>query len=440
MTAIGNTDRVLAPLRRIHRAAGGTLADLALYLLSGAFAGITWLTSTQPAHRVWGGVAVIGYLALAVLTLVLRLMHRAGRGPVPAVRMAVVFAGWVATTLVPLVIEAVQRAGGAPGRAQDEVSVVEMAGSRLVDTGSPYLSHDGILHALPSLGYLAYVPYNPGIALFGLPRRYAGDVWWADARIWFAVVTAAALIAALVLLRGRVSGALLVRAAQVATVLPTTALALATGGDDLPVLALTLLALALASRRYWLLAGLIAGDAAALKLFAWPVLVLLAGLVVARAGRDAAVRYLVPALAVPILTLLPVALRDPGGVLENLIRYPLGLGLAKSSAASNFPGHLLAVLVPHGGTIATFLLAVVALVVVGQLFARPPADAGAVARRATVAMLAAILLAPASRFGYLLYPAAYGVWAVALARVTEPADAEGPAAENLPDGLSATNA
>lgn len=422
------TDRVLQTGRAVHRSGGGLSADLALYALSAGYAGLTAATSTLPAHRAWGSIAVLGYLALCVITAVgLATRRRAGRWLArPAVRMVLVLAGWAATTLLPLVIESVARAGGSLGRAQDEVGVVEMAGARLVDTGSPYLSHEGIIGALPSLGYLAYVPYNPGMAVFGLPRRYFGDAWWTDARVGFAVVTAVAVLAALYLARRLAGGPVLVRAAQAVTVLPVCALTLATGGDDLPVLALTLLALAFAGRAvsdqagyrrpqpaWWLLGGLVVGDAAAMKLFAWPVLVIIAVLAVARAGRRAA-WYLVPALAVPALTLVPVTLRDPDGVLENLVRYPLGKGLAASPAASNLPGHVLAVLIPGGHVLAAGLLVVAGLAFVVHLVVRPPADAGAAARRAAVAMLLAILLAPATRFGYLLYPAGYVVWSVAL--------------------------
>lgn len=413
-------------MKAVHRVGGGIGADLALYAISAGYAGITAVTSTLPAHRAWGSIAVFGYLGLCVVAVGQWLARRTAFGTAAA-RLVVVFAGWTATTLVPLVVEAAQRAGGARGRAQEEVAVVEMAGSRLIDTGTPYLSHDGILGALPSLGHLAYVPYNPGIAVFGLPRRYFGDAWWTDARVWFAAVTAAALLGALYLLRRVTAGTVLVRAAQAVTVLPVCALTLATGGDDLPVLALTLLGLACAVRAtadggpgWWLLSGLVIGDAAAMKLFAWPVLVILAVLAVARAGRRDATTYLVPALAVPVLTLLPVTLRDPDAVLENLVRYPLGQGLADSPAASNLPGHVIAVLVPAGGTIAAALLAVAGLAFAVHLVARPPADAAAAARRAATAMLLALLLAPATRFGYLLYPAAYAVWSVASAGLRRP--------------------
>ncbi|WP_244843754.1 glycosyltransferase 87 family protein [Actinocatenispora sera] len=415
--------------RATHRAGRGTVVDIALYAVSAGYAGIIAFNTGMPAHAQWGRIAVFGYLALTVLAVVQRF---AGRGLArPAVRMVLVFAGWAATTLLPLLIEAAQRAAGASGRAQDEVTVVEMAGARLVDTGSPYLSHDGIVGALPSLGYLAYVPYNPGIAVFGLPRRYAGDQWWTDARVGFALVTAAAIVAALVLLRRLAPASVLVRAAQVATLFPVCALTLATGGDDLPVLALCLLGLAFAVRArvddrggavWWLLSGLVVGDAAAMKLFALPVLVVLAVFVGFRAGGRSLGWYLTPALALPVVTLGPIALRDPDGVLENLVRYPLGRGLAESPAASNLPGHLIAVLLPGGQVVAAGLLVAAGLAFVIHLLVRPPADVATVAWRVTAAMLLAICLAPATRFGYLLYPAAYAVWAVALRIPREPVD------------------
>ena len=61
------------------------------------------------------------------------------------------------------------------------------------------------------------------------------------------------------------------RAVQFATVLPVCALTLATGGDDLPVLALCLLALALCAAGASAAPASRSGPAAALKLFAWPV-------------------------------------------------------------------------------------------------------------------------------------------------------------------------
>lgn len=448
LSGVTLTERTRVLVRSAHAAGRGTIADVVLYAGSTAFAAFTATSSTLHPHRVWGGVAAVGYAALTLLAggqLLASRTRPARRLASPRIRMVLVFAGWAATTLLPLVLESARRATGAAGFAQDEVSVVESAGARLVDTGSPYLSHEAIMQSLPRLGYLAYVPYNPGIAVFGLPRRYAGDAWWTDARVGFATVTAGALITALLVLRRLASGTALVRAAQAVTVLPVCALTLATGGDDMPVLALTLLALAFAARGvhaadgrvWWLMAGLVAGDAAAMKSFALPVLVILAVLAFAH-ERAAGGWFLLPAVAVPALVLVPIALRAPDGVVENLVLYPLGKGLVKSPAASNLPGHVIAVLLPGGGVAATVLLAGAALAVLVHLLIRPPADAGAAAGRAAAALLLAVLLAPATRFGYLLYPAAYALWVLALRR-SPGALAPGDSQEGPTRGAEATH-
>src|SRR3712207_1738740 len=104
------------------------------------------------------------------------------------------------------------------------------------------------------------------MAVFGVPRALAGDAWWTDSRVWFAVATVAALAAAVAIVRRGVpdddrGASRAVRAAQAATVLPICALTLATGGDDLPVLALCLLALACCAAGRFGAAGLAVGAA-----------------------------------------------------------------------------------------------------------------------------------------------------------------------------------
>ena len=90
---------------------------------------------------------------------------------------------------------------------------------------------------------------------------------------------------------------------QVLVALPTGALAIVTGGDDLPVLATMLLGFVLAQRRQPVLSGVAMGLAGSLKLTAWPVLLLLAFAERDRAGRKAILRYSLSVLAVagPIL-------------------------------------------------------------------------------------------------------------------------------------------
>ncbi|WP_155369209.1 glycosyltransferase 87 family protein [Catellatospora vulcania] len=432
--------------RSVDHAAGGLAADLGLYALSALFAWSTATSSTLTSHRAWGAVAVWGYAA-ATLAVLVQLALRRRRAATPAhdhstcqagggkraqdthecqagptilpgargtgaVARAWVTAGaWAAVALVPLVAQAVARAGGASGRAQEEVLVVEASARRLLDSGTPYLGRDGIAALADPL--LGYTPYQPGMSLFGLPRAVFGGTWWTDARIWFALVTALAVASAVRLLRDGTASrdALLVRAVQAATVLPLCALTLATGGDDLPVLALCLLAFALAARDRFGWAGAAVGAAAAMKLLAWPIVLVLGAYALVR-GRGG--RYAAGAVGLPVLTLVPALLVDPGAFLENVVLFPTGHGLVTSPAASPLLGYLIAQHVPGGRLVALALLVLAGLAVGLWLLRRPPRDAGAAALVTATGLLLAILLMPATRFGYLLYPAALALWSLPL--------------------------
>jgi hypothetical protein len=396
-------------LSRLDRARDGLVGDLLLYAVSAVFAGVTAWTSTLASHRAWGAVAVWGYAAAAVAVVLQLRRGYGGRLPITVVT-------WGTTALLPLVIQAVQRAGGRTGRAQEEVLVVEHGGRRLLDIGTPYLGHDAIAALPADERLLGYLPYQPGMALFGLPRAVLGDGWLTDARIWFALATAAALVLAIRVLRH-----VPVRALQFATVLPLCALTLATGGDDLPVLALCLLALACCAAGRFGAAGLAVGAAAALKLFAWPVLVVL--FVLALVHRRGPV-FLAGAVGLPLLALLPPLLVSPDGFVENVIRFPLGHGQVTSPAQSPFPGHLISIGLPGGRLVAAGLLGLAALAIAAHLVRRPPRTAAAAALICGYGLLTAILLMPSTRFGYLLYPAALLVWAPVLsirAATREPA-------------------
>ncbi|MDG4834771.1 glycosyltransferase 87 family protein [Solwaraspora sp. WMMD1047] len=433
---------------RADRAAGGLAADLLLYLLAAAFAAATAATSTLLPHRAWGAVAAFGYLA-AALAATGQLLARRHRPDSPLAgtpaRTALVALTWAGTALLPLVWQSTQRAAGHPARAQEEVVVIEDSGRRLLDDGTPYLGLDAITALPPDERLLGYNPYQPGMALFGLPRAAAGDVWWTDARLWFALATAAALLLAVATLRRARTApaagtaqaaqrdAALVRAGQFATVLPVCALTLATGGDDLPVLACCLLALALAASRRFGAAGLAIGVAAALKLLAWPVaLVLLVH--AATAGRRALGLLAAGALGLPAAALLPALLVDPAALVENVVKFPLGQGIVTSPAQSPFPGYLIASNLPGGRAIAAALLVGTAIAIAVGLARRPPRTAASVALFCGYGLLAAILLMPATRFGYLLYPAALLAWVPALRLATEPATGTAAEPAARPDG------
>jgi Glycosyltransferase family 87 len=416
-------------LNAIDRAADGLAADAALYALSAAFALVTALTSTLLPHRGWGAVAVWAYLA-AFLVSGVQLLARRSAG-----RLLLTWLTWVGASLLPLIIEAVQRAGGRTDRAQDEVLVVEQMGERLLHTGTPYLGPDAIAALPPGEQLLGYSPYQPGMALFGLPRALTGDAWWTDARVWFAVVTAGALLTALSTVRTPQSPVptekpaqgprwpvVAVRALQAATVLPICALTLATGGDDLPVLALCLLALAWCAADRFGAAGLAVGAAAACKLFAFPVVAVLAVLAIATGhGR----RFLPGALGLPILVLIPPFLVNGDAFVENVIRFPLGHGIVASPAQSPFPGYLISADLPGGRFIAAALLVTAAVTIAVLLLRRPPRTAATAALFSGFGLLTAILLMPTTRFGYLLYPVSLLVWAPLLSKPTASTAPEG---------------
>jgi Glycosyltransferase family 87 len=443
----------------IDHARGGLVVDIVLYGAGTLFAGLTAANASLPPHRAWGHIAVWGYTAATLVAAAQAVAVRHHRFAGTSARVLVTAVTFVATAVLPMLVEAVQRAGGRLDRAQEEVGVVESGGIRLWHTGTPYLSHAAIA-ALPSgLRLDGYLPYQPVMALFGLPRAIGHAAWWTDARVWFTVALIVTVGWAVRLLRrgdqrgpgsdsaatglvrtDDVRDAALVRAVQGATVFPICALTIATGGDDLPVLGLTLLALAFAARGRHSAAGATIGVAGALKLFAWPVAVILVVLAAADGSRrrpapppgvadqtrspfrgadwPTALRCAAGAVGIPVLVLIPPLIIDRGAAIENVLRFPLGRGLVKSPAASPFPGHLIADNVAGGSTIATALLILAAAAIAVWLVRRPPTNAGAAAAIAAWSLLAAIALIPSTRFGYLLYPVAYACWIPALRRPT----------------------
>ncbi|HEY3007947.1 MAG TPA: glycosyltransferase 87 family protein [Micromonosporaceae bacterium] len=398
-------------------AAGGLAVDLALYGLSAAFAAITAGTSTLAPHRAWGTIATIGYAVAATVVVGQLISRRRGDGSTLAgtpARAALTVLTWAATALLPMLIQSIQRAGGSVDRAQEEVVVVENGGARLLHHGTPYLGHDAIAALPESERLLGYLPYQPGMALFGLPRAVFGTAWWTDARLWFAVVAAVALALAVGVLRRSATPAVLVRAVQAVTVLPLWALTLATGGDDLPVLALCLLALALCARSRFGAAGVAVGVAGALKLFAWPVALVLLVHVAWRQRWRGFATFAAGAIGIPVATIVPAVVVDPDAATENVVRFPLGRGLVESPAQSPFPGHAIATGLPDGRVIAAALLVAAGVAIAGTLVRRPPRTAASTALFCAYGLLAAILLMPSTRFGYLLYPVAFLAWAPAL--------------------------
>ena len=422
---------------RLDQAAGGYAIDLPLYALSAVFALVTALTSTLLPHRAWGSIAAWAYADAFLVALLQFLGYRLVRDRLDATgrawrllralvggraRTALTWITWSTAALLPLVVQAVQRADGRTDRAQEEVLVVERMGERLLTDGTPYLSRDAIAALPADERLMGYSPYQPGMSIFGLPRALFGDVWWTDARVSFALFTALTLITAMALLRKRST----TRALQAVTVLPVCALTLATGGDDIPVLALCLLALAFAATDRYGWAGVAVGAAAACKLFALPVVAVLAilAMAVARGGK-----LLPGALGLPIIVLIPPFQVAQDAFLENVIRFPLGHGLVTSPAQSPFPGYLIAQHIPQGRFVALGLLLAVAAAITVRILWWPPRTPSSASLIVGWGLLAAILLMPTTRFGYVLYPIAFLVWAAPLRPLVKKASAK-PALRN----------
>jgi hypothetical protein len=284
----------------------------------------------------------------------------------------------------------------------------------VVDRNGHILIHE---HTEPI--YELYYPYLPGMVVFGFSSGSRVEARLTDARIQFLVFTAVVGLLALSRLRPPTDAR--VRALQVLTVLPTAALPLATGGDDMPVVALMLLGLVGLQRRRPLLAGLALGAASSLKFTAWPLALLALWVASDRDHRRARGWYALGVIAVMGPVVLPVALSNPSAFIDNVVRFPLGLAGVSSPAASALPGHILVAALPS--VHRTYVVAIVVLgggLLVWRLWRRPPASAAEVSSLAGWVMLIAILLAPATRVGYLLYPINLFVWAWMLRQADDP--------------------
>lgn len=382
--------------------------DLLFYGVSLAFAAGNAIFSEFYGYRVWGNFATAGYLVALVLTV----LQAVSRTP-PTIGsrwLPVGVAGLLAGVVPLLVLVFVRDPRFVWGRwpwsfpSQPEVWVVERSARLLIHLGTPY----------PDLGHLGrppvpddYTPYGPAMTVFGLPRALFGDGPFTDARVAFAVATV--LLVALAL---KVMGwpRVPVLAAQLAAISPLTLLTAAVAGDDIPVVALIVLAAALAFRVGPVGGPLTAGLAIALvmnmKLTALPALAVLAVALLAARGRRALLIFFGTVISTSAVLVLPVLLVDPAAFVEHVILYPAGLGEAGSPAASPLPGHLIAQLGPVGHAASLALLAAAACAITAWLVVRPPRDPADVVLRTAAGLGTAIVLAPATRWGYLVYPLA----------------------------------
>jgi Glycosyltransferase family 87 len=372
------------------------------------YAGCVALLSSSVVERPWGLIAAPCYAAAAVMAALWR-----RRGTDAALVLSL--AGGLLAPLAWLAVRGVQ---------QREVNVIAWGAHLLIHHGTPYRSVAALAHT-PNPD--AYNPYLPAMEVFALGRAVWRHAPLTDPRIWFAVVFAVVFWLALRATGTRQSA----RWTALVAATPVFAFPLAVSGDDVPVIGLMCLGLALlgppagtragdqagappppqpqpASRPWW--AGLALGVAAAMKATAWPALLIAAVLVAARDGRRAAARLVAAALGVFVVLVGPVAAVSPSALTDNTIAFPLGLASVKSGAVSPLPGVLLSQTGHTGHLIATGLLALAGLAVVVSLVARPPRTVPSATWRLIVALVLMFTLAPSTRFGYYIYPLGLGIW------------------------------
>jgi 4-amino-4-deoxy-L-arabinose transferase-like glycosyltransferase len=284
------------------------------------------------------------------------------------------------------------------------VAVIAKSARLLVSHHSPYESAAS-LAAVHSPN--ASDPYLPVMILFGVPRAIFGSHVITDPRVWFGLAFLVIFWLAL-----RAAGATHAgRWTIFVAATPVIAFELAVGGTDVPILALMCLGLALLWRRpHYVLAGIALGLASAAKATAWPALIVASVLVGMRDGRRPTLLLLGSALASCLLIVGPVAAIWPSALLDNTIKFPLGLASLQSAAASPLPGHVMADTGAAGHLIAIGLLVLAGVGIAASLVIRPPKTVPSAVWRLIIGLTLMFTLAPATRYGYFIYPLALLMW------------------------------
>jgi hypothetical protein len=359
--------------------------------------GVT-LVSTDYLHRDWGIMAASGYGLAAIAVLAWR-SRGADLGLVLSLCGALIVPlAWMAAT----------------GQGQPEVYVIMKSALLLVHRGTPYASSSLLKH---STNPNVYNPYLPPMTFFGLLWTLNPNIPLFDPRIWFGLAFVVCFALALRVAKARD----VVRWTAFVTATPIIAFELAVGGTDVPIIALICLGFAL----MWkypqpVLAGLAFGGAASMKATAWPAVVVAISLSLARDGKRAAATLTAVSLGVFVVLVGPFAVIQPGSLIKNTILFPLGLASVTSQASSPLPGHVIAD-TGHIGRLCVIAALVLAGLVIGaSLIFRPPRTVPAAATRLIIALTVMFVLAPATRFGYFIYPGGILVWLV-LCLLTQPA-------------------
>jgi hypothetical protein len=377
------------------------------------FAGGVNLFSTDSLHRLWGLSGACAYALAALAVLAWRSRGTTGVD----IALGVIVCGAILFPLLWMV---------AHGHGEPEVGVVATSAKTLITQGTPYRTSQVLATTTDPN---QYNPYLPLMAVFGAPQAVFGHGLLTDPRVWFGLVFLVVFAFALSI-AGAKDG---IRWALLMTASPIIAFELCVGGTDVPMVAFMCLGFALLWRSQGttpIPAGLALGIASSMKATAWPALAVAFALLYVRDGQRAAWRFTAVAIAVVAVIVGPFAILRPGSLIKNTILFPLGLASVKSQAASPLLGHVLAQTGPLGHTVVVVLLIGSGLAIAVSLVIRPPRDVPAATIRLVIGLSAMFVLAPSTRFGYFIYPAALILWLLAAKagrQTVTPDEAEGPA-------------
>lgn len=364
---------------------------MAAYWAFAAYAGAV-LALSRGQDAVWATWAVPAYGIAAVMLPRFR-----------AAGVALITAAFaVALPLLVLLAQGSLTAG---------MAVIERSAVLLVQHGTPYLAAGHLS------SWLAYNPYLPGMALFGLPSALGAQGSLGNPQVWLVAAALAALAAALcTVVPHPVTWCAecrrdVIRYTAFAAACPVLALNLTVTTTDPPVVALMLLSLALAARPDRTTGSAAAlGLACAMKPTAWLEIPVVAAMLRARDGTRAALRFAATSLAFLAAATIPAVIANPMAMVQNAILFPLGLTRHLTPADSLMPGDLLARTGPAGHAIAVGLVLVAGLAVAVSLVLRPPKDVRAATWRLAVGLALMFALGPAERFGYFIYPLGLAGW------------------------------
>jgi Glycosyltransferase family 87 len=363
-----------------------------IFAASALWAVMVAVFSTDHVHQLWGEMAAVGYGLALVVILVLR------HARTTDIALGLAFVGGLIAPLGWLAAKSLE---------QPEVWVVARSGMTLIHQGTPY-ADTAVLAGTQDPN--AYNPYLPVMALFGLPRAFFDLGLLTDPRVWFGAVFLVIFWLALREGGARDPGrwAILVAAS------PVIAFELAVGGTDVPMVAFLCLGFAYLWQQKPVLAGLALGIGASMKATAWPALLVAIALLAVRDGKQAVRMFTLTALGVVVVCVGPFVIGHPRALVENTVMFPLGLASVRSAASSPLPGHIIASTWPHAGhTIVVALLALAGVAVAASLIFKPPQSVPRAVALLAGAMTLMFVLAPSTRFGYFIYPAALAIWVVA---------------------------